>query len=173
MYNYLSLCSQLNLLLLLIWYHPFVLWPALQWKEMMITDLLCYILPYPTFCFQTAFKLQKYTLKGMMDPFQSVKEVRYKKNFAKCSWQEKRLSQRVLNDLQRSRLSCGGRMTRLLAHPLPSPLRWSGCLSFSVFLCFAGRAYWLGEGRGRWGAISCYRKKAWSSINHAILSGLS
>ena len=55
-----------------------------------------------------------------------------------------------------------------LDHPLPS----ASCLSFSVFLCVAGRAYWrerrVGGGDG---AKSCDGEKAWSSINHSILSG--
>ncbi len=45
-------------------------------------------------------------------------------------------------------------------HPLPS----SCCLSFSVFLCVAGRA---------WGVVadkSYDGEKAWYSINHSILS---
>ncbi len=47
--------------------------------------------------------------------------------------------QRVLNDLQRTGLF-GGRMIRLLAHPLlTSPV--SRFLAFSVFLSVAGRAY--------------------------------
>ncbi len=49
------------------------------------------------------------------------------------------LMQRVFNDLKRNRLSFG-RMIRLLAHPLPPPLPSWTCLSFSVFLCVAGRA---------------------------------
>ncbi len=69
-------------------------------------------------------------------------------------------------------LSCG-RMIRLLAHPLspPSPesARW---LSFSVFLCVAGWAYWRkrrGE-RGPGREAKSY-EKAWPS--HTILSGLT
>jgi hypothetical protein len=54
--------------------------------------------------------------------------------------------QRVLNDLQRTSRSCG-RMIRLLAHPLP-PLPPSNCLSFSVFLCVGGLAYWRERGKG-------------------------
>jgi hypothetical protein len=46
---------------------------------------------------------------------------------------------RVLNDLQMTRLY-GGRMIRLLAHPPPHHPSAS-CLSFSDFLCAAGRAY--------------------------------
>ncbi len=49
-------------------------------------------------------------------------------------------------------------------HPLP-PLLSASCLSFSVVLCGAGRAYWR-EGRGVVGgwAKSYDGQKAWSSI---------
>ncbi len=50
------------------------------------------------------------------------------------------LNQRVLNDVQRTRLSCG-RMIRLLAHPPPHHLLLACCISFAVFLCIAGQAY--------------------------------
>jgi hypothetical protein len=68
--------------------------------------------------------------------------------------------QRVLNDLQRTRLSCG-RMNWLLAHPLPS----ASCLSFSLFLCAAAVKLERGEG-GAWARNheSYDRKKVWSSI---------
>ncbi len=47
--------------------------------------------------------------------------------------------------------------------PLPSEI----CFYFSVFLWVAGRAYW------RWGGTKSYGgEKAWSSINHSILSAL-
>ncbi len=56
--------------------------------------------------------------------------------------------------------------------PSPHYLPSASCLSFSVFLCVAGRAYWrerrVGGGDG---AKSCDGEKAWSSINHSILSG--
>ncbi len=41
-----------------------------------------------------------------------------------------------------------------------------------VFLCVVGRAYWQerGEGGGRGGAESYDSKKAWSSINHSVLT---
>jgi len=57
-----------------------------------------------------------------------------------------------------------------------SPLPSENCLSFSFFLCVAGPACWWhggrgGEGGGGRGAESYDRKKAWSSINHSILSG--
>ncbi len=55
------------------------------------------------------------------------------------------LPQRVLNDLKRTRLS-SRRMIWLLPRPLPPPS--SGCLSFSVFRCDAGRAGWRESGRG-------------------------
>ncbi len=44
---------------------------------------------------------------------------------------------------RRSGFYCG-RLIQLFAHHLP----WASCLSFSVFLCFAGRAYW--RERGEW-----------------------
>ncbi len=55
--------------------------------------------------------------------------------------------------------------------PPPSPVSKLS-LSFSVFLCVAGRAYTDGRGGGGRGAESCDRKKVWSSINHSILSCL-
>ncbi len=45
--------------------------------------------------------------------------------------------QRVLNDFQRTRLFCGHMNPAPPTPPLPS----ASCLSFSVFLCVAGRAY--------------------------------
>ncbi len=62
--------------------------------------------------------------------------------------------------------------------PLP-PLPSARCLSFSAFLCVAGRHTVLtgesgergeGGGGGR-GAKLSDREKAWSSLNHSILSG--
>ncbi len=57
--------------------------------------------------------------------------------------------------------------------PTPSPSPVSKFLSLSVFLCVAGRAYWLerGDVGGGGGAKSYDGEKAWSSINHSILSG--
>ncbi len=58
-------------------------------------------------------------------------------------------------------------MIWLLAHPLPPP---------SVFPCVVGRVHEFtdgigkGEGGGARGAKSYDRKKAWSFINHSILS---
>ncbi len=53
------------------------------------------------------------------------------------------------------------------SHPL---LPSESCLSFSVFLCVAGRAYWRKKGVGGGeGAKSCNGEKAWSSINHLFL----
>jgi hypothetical protein len=56
--------------------------------------------------------------------------------------------------------------------PSPFPLQFPSarCLSFSVFLCVAGRACWWERRRGR-GAKSYDHRKAWSSTNHSILSG--
>ncbi len=53
--------------------------------------------------------------------------------------------------------------------PTTSPPAAS-CLSFSVFLCVAGRAYWRrGRGKGGGGAKSYDGEKVWSSINHSML----
>jgi hypothetical protein len=52
------------------------------------------------------------------------------------------IKQRVLKDLYKTKLSrC--RMIWLLPNPSPTPppLPSASCLSFSVFLCVAGRAY--------------------------------
>ncbi len=57
------------------------------------------------------------------------------------------------------------------SHTPPPPLPLANCLSFSVFLCLAGRAYCQERGGGgRRGAISYNRKKAWPCINHSIFS---
>jgi hypothetical protein len=48
------------------------------------------------------------------------------------------------------------------------PLLWKNYLSFSVFLCAAGQAYWWERGEG--GAKSYDREKARPSINHSIFS---
>ncbi len=73
-----------------------------------------------------------------------------------------------------TRFSCG-HVIRLLAHPF-LPLPPVTCLSFWVFLCVGGRAYWRERGRGRRYASSYRAKwydceKTWPSINQAILSG--
>ncbi len=51
--------------------------------------------------------------------------------------------------------------------------RQQGCLSFAVFLCVAGRAFWRerGIGGGR-RAKSFDREKAWSSVNYSILAAV-
>jgi hypothetical protein len=67
--------------------------------------------------------------------------------------------QRVLNDLQKTRLSRLRMMIRLLTHPLP-PFR------------VAGRAYWREtRGGGGRGTKSYDREEAWPSVNYSILSG--
>jgi hypothetical protein len=47
----------------------------------------------------------------------------------------------------------------------------ANCLSYSVFLCVAGRAYWRESAGGEvvGGAKSCGGEKAWSSINHWLI----
>jgi hypothetical protein len=52
----------------------------------------------------------------------------------------------------------------------PPPLPLASCLSFSLFQSIAGRACWRERGGGG-GAKSYDGEKAWSSINHSILSG--
>jgi hypothetical protein len=58
------------------------------------------------------------------------------------------------------------------AHPVP-PFPSASCLSFSVILCVACRAYCLmmrmGARRGG-GSKSCDNEKVWTSINQSILS---
>jgi hypothetical protein len=57
---------------------------------------------------------------------------------------------------------------------LTPPLLSASCPSFSVFLCVAIRAYWRERWRGGAGAEwenHGTARKAWSSINHSILSG--
>jgi hypothetical protein len=60
--------------------------------------------------------------------------------------------------------------------PFP-PLLSASCLSLSVFLCDAGRAYWRKKGGRGWpggrGAKSYDHENALPSINHLILSALS
>ncbi len=80
--------------------------------------------------------------------------------------QEICIKQRGLNDFDLLRI----RLSRQHMIPTPSPRLTSGsCLSFSVFLCVAGRVYWRGGG-GCGGATKYGGEKTWSSINHAILS---
>jgi hypothetical protein len=73
----------------------------------------------------------------------------------------------VLNDLSRTRLS-RRRMIWLHLHPLPPPV---SILSLILsFLCVAFElTYGRGVGGGG-GAKSCDGKKAWSCINHSLLS---
>jgi hypothetical protein len=75
----------------------------------------------------------------------------------------KRPSQRVLNDLKRTRLS-GRHLIWLLPHLLPTLLSES-CLSFSVFLCVEQTLY-VGQGGGGVRAKSYDGEKALSAINH-------
>ncbi len=60
------------------------------------------------------------------------------------------------------------------SYPNLPPLPLASCLSFSVFLCVACRAYWRerGEWRRGWGRSQtmCDGENAWSSVNHLILS---
>ncbi len=54
--------------------------------------------------------------------------------------------------------------------PPSSPISSASCL-FSVFMCVAVRTYWRqGGGGGGQGAKSYDCEKAWSSVNHSILS---
>ncbi len=61
---------------------------------------------------------------------------------------------------------------RVRPHPHP-PISSASCLSFSAFLYVAGRAFWRERGVGRGRDLSYDDEKAWSSINHSILSGWS
>ncbi len=65
----------------------------------------------------------------------------------------------------------GVRMIWLLAQ-LPTISRHQVILSFSVFMCVSGRAFWRKWWRGR-GRSQSIRRKAWSSLNHSILSAPS
>ena len=80
--------------------------------------------------------------------------------------------QRVLNDLLRARLSRGGRMIWLLAYPLP-PL--PSVSSTDDSLEDRGNLLTGEKKRGKRGGqgekLNHNRKKAWSSINHSVLSG--
>ncbi len=75
-------------------------------------------------------------------------------------------SQRVLNDFKRTKLSCG-RMIRLLTHPLPP----SHVCKLSLFQSSCVSPVELTDGRGGDEDGGGDRVKAWSSINHSILSG--
>jgi hypothetical protein len=79
------------------------------------------------------------------------------------------LAQRVLNDLQRTRLS-SGRMIRFPAHTLPlSPVR-----KLSLFLNLPPDELTGGREEDGVGEDKQFdRGKAWPSINHSILSGLA
>jgi hypothetical protein len=82
------------------------------------------------------------------------------------------LAQRVLNDLQRTRLS-RRRITWLLSHPLPSLPSASSTGRHTGRLRKCDKNL-LGEGgEGGEGAKSYDGEKAWSSINHSILSALA
>ncbi len=74
-------------------------------------------------------------------------------------------NQRVLNYLQRARLSCC-RMIWLLSHPLP-PFR-KNVVSLSQSSCVS--PVQLIDGRGAGGAKSYDDEKAWSSLNRLILA---
>ncbi len=52
------------------------------------------------------------------------------------------IGERELDDLQRTKLSCGRMIRAFGSSPTPSPpLPVASCLSFSVFLCVAGRTF--------------------------------
>ncbi len=77
------------------------------------------------------------------------------------------LNQRVLNALQRTRLSCD-RMIRLLAHPRPPSPVSDLTLFLSITVCC--RSSLLTGERGGDGAKLYDSEEAWPSINHSILS---
>jgi hypothetical protein len=47
----------------------------------------------------------------------------------------------------------------LVSSPTPTPLSWARCLSFLVFLCVAGRAYWRVRGGKGWGRSQIIRRR--------------
>jgi hypothetical protein len=56
----------------------------------------------------------------------------------------------------------------------PLPRSSASCPFLSVFLSVAGRAHWRERGDGGGGGAKSYDgEKAWSSINHSILSALT
>jgi hypothetical protein len=73
-------------------------------------------------------------------------------------------NQRVRNELYKSRF-CSPRIMWLLPPPPPYPLPSASRLSFSVFLCVAGRAYW----RERVGVMG--GEDHTTARTHSILSG--
>jgi hypothetical protein len=76
----------------------------------------------------------------------------------------KRPSQRVLNDLKRTRLSC---RPSNLALPPPYPLSRQQVVSLSQSSCVSSLLTGeLGQGGGGGGAKSYDGEKAWSAINH-------
>ncbi len=64
---------------------------------------------------------------------------------------------------------------RLIWLPPPPllPLPSASCLTVSIFLCVAGRAYWRERVVDTWRAKSHAAEEAWSSIHHSILSGFN
>jgi hypothetical protein len=79
----------------------------------------------------------------------------------KCASKLYGAGQRVLNDYGGSGFLA---VSRFGPFPSSFPLSKASCLSLSVFLCVAGRAYLTGGGCGG-GAKSYDGEKAWTSIN--------
>ncbi len=67
-----------------------------------------------------------------------------------------------------------GRMIRVLAHPPPPPPPVSKLSLFLSLLVYRRSRFLTGEeeGSGGRGAKSYDREKAWSSINHSLLSAV-
>ncbi len=95
-----------------------------------------------------------------------------KKNINDCGW----LYQKVLNDLQRTRLSCG-RMIRLLAHPLPPSRLPYLFLSLPVWRRSSihnwRERWWGGEGVGEEPNHATTRKPGPQIIQYSVTISLS
>ncbi len=73
-------------------------------------------------------------------------------------WRRVGVHQRVFNDLKMTRLLFVVWSGWLLPHSFPPPPSAS-CLSFSVFLCVAGRAYWWERREKGWGRSQNIRRR--------------
>jgi hypothetical protein len=127
----------------------------------------------PACCLQSLLTQRKY--RPMRTPFisgnyQSYQNGAVSNQLTDVGKRGDSVGQRVLNDLWRAMLS-RGRMIWLLAHPFP-PLPSESSTGDKQEDRERETSCWRegGEGWGGRGAESYDRKKAWSSINHSILS---